>query len=225
MSVLTGIRDFNTVIPSYQGTYDGSTWSTLKDKSASPVPLDGNGWEANGASSIYYETYIDLSALQLDDLTLIPLECGLQDPGFYTESGGKNPMVVLDVISQERLGGNILTNFMDQTLNQFNNAPGMGGLDVDYHMVTMGNLRILYKSAQVDQTSPLIPFITQFSSPFGSGAPVAVEKLWCYRFIFYLADENDSMQIPASRFTLRADVIKEKPYVYINRLKNSYESL
>ena len=134
-------------------------------------------------------------------------------------------MIILDIISQERLDDSLLTGFMDPTLNQFNNAPGMGGLDIDYHMVTMGNLRIMYKSNQVSTSSTLIPFITQFSSPFGSGAPVAVEKLWCYRYVYYAGRNGEALQIPASRFTLRADVIKEKAYVYINRLKNSYESL
>ena len=225
MPVLTGIRDFSAMVPSYQGEYDGSTWSTKKDKAATPNPLDGNGWVANGANSIYYETYIDLSALQLEDLTLCPLDAGIQDPGFYTESGGKNPMIIMDLMSQERLDDDLITNFMNPLLNQFNNAPGMGGTPIDYHMITLGNLRIMYKSAQIDSTSPLIPFITQFASPFGSGAPIAVEKLWCYRFVFYQADENDTMQIPASRMTLRGEVKKEKEYVYINRLKTSYQSL
>jgi hypothetical protein len=131
----------------------------------------------------------------------------------------------MDIISQQRLEGSMLTNFMNPVLNQFNNAPGMSGLDIDYHMVTMGNLRILYKSNQVSTTSTLIPFLTQFSSPFGSGAPIAVEKLWCYRFVYYAGRNTEAMQIPAARFTLRGEVAKEKPYVYINRLKNSYESL
>ena len=222
MSVLTGIRDFTAMIPAYQGQHDGSNWSTKKDKS---LFLDGGGWVANGASSCYYETYIDLSALQLEDLTLIPLECGIQDPGFYTESQGSQAMIVMDLMSQQRLEDSTLTSFMNGALNQFNNAPGMGGTDIDYHMITMGNLRVMYKSAQITTTSPLIPFITQFSSPFGSGAPVAVEKLWCYRFVFYEGANTETMQIPAARFTMRAEVAKEKPYVYINRLKNSYESL
>jgi hypothetical protein len=222
MSVLTGIRDFTAMIPSYQGVHDGSSWSTKKDKT---LPVDGNGWSANGSNTCFFETYIDLSALQLDDLTLIPLECGLQDPGFYTESDGSTEMIVMDIISQQRLEGSMLTNFMNPVLNQFNNAPGMSGLDIDYHMVTMGNLRILYKSNQVSTTSTLIPFLTQFSSPFGSGAPIAVEKLWCYRFVYYAGRNTEAMQIPAARFTLRGEVAKEKPYVYINRLKNSYESL
>ena len=101
MSVLTGIRDFTALIPSYQGVHNGSTWSTLKDKS---IPLDGGGWVANGQNTCYYETYIDLSALQLDDLTLIPLECGLQDPGFYTAGTGteSSELIVMDLISPSR---------------------------------------------------------------------------------------------------------------------------
>ena len=219
---LTGQREFSFMVPSYQGAHTGSAWTTMRDKSAA-TPLHGNGWEANGSSSIYYEGYIDLSALQLDDLTLFPLEVGIQDPGFYVESDGSFEMIVLDLMSQQRLDDSTLTSFMTRTLNQFNNAPGMGGTNVDYHMITMGNLRMMYKSNLVTTSSTLIPFTTIYQSPFGSGAPVAVEKLWCYRFVFYPGRVGETMEIPASRFILKGMIDKEDRYVYVNRLKNSYE--
>jgi len=219
---LQGPRTFSAMMPSYQGMHDGGPngWTTRGDKS---IPIHGQGWVANGLYSIYYETYIDLSALELDDLTLMPIKVGLQDPGFYTESPGTKEMVVMDVISQQRLDANTMENFMSPALNEYNNAPGMPGTDIDYHMITMGNLRIMYLSSQVTTTSRIKPFITQFSSPFGSGEPVVTQKLWCYRFIYYEGDADQTMEIPASRFILQGEVVDEKQYVYIQRLKQSYE--
>ena len=220
---LTGNRDYDLAIPSYQGLHDGTNWSTKGDKT---IPVHGQGWQFNGDSTIYYESYLDLSALELDDLTLIPLSFGLQDPGFYTVKPNANEpteLVVMDIMSQQRLDANTLTNFMNPTLNEYNNAPAMGGSDIDFHMITMGNMRIMYKSNQVTTTATLSPFITQFSAPFGSGAPVVTQKFWVYRFIYYEGKPQDQMEIPASRFILRANLSKEKRYVYIQRLKQSYE--
>ncbi len=220
---LTGQRDFDLAIPSYQGVHDGSSWSEKGDKSAVP-PLDGNGWRANGASSIYYETYLDLSALELDDLTLMPISIGLQDPGFYTQTTATKEMIVMDIMSQQRLSPDLLTQFMNPTSNEFNNAPAMGGSPIDFHMITMGNMRIMYPSTQVTFSGTIFkPFITQFSAPFGSGAPVVTQKLWVYRFVFYVGANTEALQVPASRFILRGELSKEKKYVYIQRLKQSYE--
>ena len=219
---LQGTRNFYCMFPSYQGIHTGSAWTIAKDKASVP-PLSGNGWLANGSSCIYHETYIDLSALEMDDLTLIPMELGLQDPGFYTESDGSNEMVVMDIVSQQKLDADTLTLFMSPSLNEYNNAPAMPGSPIDYHMITMGNLRVMYQSAQVSTTSALKPFITQFSSPFGSGEPVVTQKLWCYRFVYYVGRAAETMEIPASRIILRARVADEKEYVYIQRLRRSYE--
>jgi hypothetical protein len=219
---LQGIRNFYSMIPNYQGVHQGSKWSIEGDKAGTP-PLHGNGWQADGTNCIYYESYIDLSALEMDDLTLMPIEVGLQDPGFYTESDGGLEMVVMDIISQQRLDSDTLSSFMTGTLNQYNNAPGMLGTPIDYHMITMGNLRVMYKSAQVTTTSTLKPFITQFASPFGSGEPVVTQKLWCYRFVYYEGRAGETMEIPAARMILRGEVADEKEYVYIQRLRRSYE--
>ena len=132
-------------------------------------------------------------------------------------------MVVMDIMSQQRLDADTLSSFMTGTLNQYNNAPGMLGTPIDYHMITMGNLRVMYKSAQVTTSSTLIPFITQFSSPFGSGEPVVTQKLWCYRFVYYAGRASETMEIPAARMILRGEVADEKEYVYIQRLRRSYE--
>tara|TARA_Y100000401_G_C8322947_1_gene226483 strand:+ start:949 stop:1659 length:711 start_codon:yes stop_codon:yes gene_type:complete len=225
---LEGPRTLSAMVPSYLGkygtvaggaAYDG--WQILGDAANKQ---QGNGWQAAGTTGIYYETYMDLSGYELDDMTFFPAEAGFQDPGLYNGSVATKQMWVMDIISQQRLSATTLQNMLDGTLNNYNNAPGMMGSDVMYSELTMGNLRVLGNSLQVS-TSTNQPFIVQSASPFGSGHPVVVQKLWCYRFIYYDATTlGDEMTIPASRFVLAGTAAKEKDNVYIQRLKNSYET-
>lgn len=209
---LEGQRSWRMMAPSY-----------LADRGAAGWP-DSNGWLSNGASSIVYETYIDLSGYEMEDLTLLPMEAALQDPGLY--SGGRltEPLWVMDVMSQVRLPASTLTDMLDQTNNNFNNAPGMMGQDDNFNLITMGTLRIMGNSTQTSAAAASAPpWISQNVSTFGSGSPVTVQKLWCYRFVFLLGEEDDPIMIPASRFLLNGLVTKEADLVYVNRLKRSYE--
>ena len=210
--VLEGSRSWNMMIPSYQNQKGAAAWN------------EANGWKANGANSLYYETYIDLSGFEREDLTIMPLQTAVQDPGLY--SGGRltEPMWVMDVISQERLPAETLTNMLDVTNNDYNNAPGMMGQSQEFQQITMGQLRIMGNSNQTTlTTATLPPWIAQNLSTFGSGAPVTVQKLWVYRFVYLVAASTDPLNIPASRLLLRGMVTKESDLVYIQRLRRSYE--
>jgi hypothetical protein len=209
---LEGARSWNMMAPSYQNTKAAANWNS------------DNGWEFNGANSLYYETYIDLSGFEMEDLTILPMETAIQDPGLY--SGGRltTPLWVMDVVSQTRLGAETLTNMLDITNNDYNNSPGMMGQPQDFNQITMGQLRIMGNTTQVATTGQLLPpWISQSLSTFGSGAPVTVQKLWVYRFVLLEAAENSPLNIPASRILLRGMVTKESDLVYIQRLRRAYE--
>ena len=88
----------------------------------------------------------------------------------------------------------------------------------------MGQLRIMGNSSQTTATAATLPpWIAQNLSTFGSGAPVTVQKLWVYRFVYLVAASTDPLNIPASRLLLRGMVTKESDLVYIQRLRRSYE--
>jgi len=209
---LEGSRSWNMMCPSYQNLKGAAAWN------------EGSGWKANGANSLVYETYIDLSGYEMEDLTVLPIETAVQDPGLY--SGGRltTALWVMDVVTQERLSEATITNMLDPTNNDYNNAPGMMGQSQEFQQITMGQLRIMGPTTQVTTTGQLLPpWISQSLSTFGSGAPITVQKLWVYRFVFFEASEDDPLNIPASRILLRGMVTKESDLVYIQRLRRSYE--
>ena len=210
--VLEGSRSWNQMIPSYTNQKGAAAWNA------------SSGWLPAGANSLYFETYIDLSGFEREDLTILPMETAVQDPGLY--SGGRltTPLWVMDVVSQVRLDDTTLNEMLDPTLNQYNNAPGMNGQDQDFNQITMGQLRIMGNSTQTTSTAATLPpWISQNLSTFGSGAPVTVQKLWVYRFVFLEAGATDPLNIPASRILLRGMVTKETDLVYIQRLRRAYE--
>ena len=64
--------------------------------------------------------------------------------------------------------------------------------------------------------------VTQGS--FGSAEPTAVQKLWVYRVVLCRgASDASTLLLPATRFVLASDIVKEEDLPYIMRLKRSYE--
>ena len=59
---ITGRREYDLAIPSYQGAHTGTAWTTQGDKAGTP-PLQGNGWQANGRNSKFYDRYFSKNYL------------------------------------------------------------------------------------------------------------------------------------------------------------------
>lgn len=205
---LTGRRILNMPIPHYGGTRTVDGWP------------GSNGWQqvgtfAPGSNGVCFETYFDLSAYELDDLTLVPELIQLQDgmPYFGTliES-----LEVFDVVSQERLDPN---SFIQYTLS--GDYPGSPGSTEDWKQILMCNTRFMTPQNDFQFADLLLPS-TQGS--FGSSEPTAVQKLWLYRVVLCRgADEGSTLIVPATRFVLGADIIEEEDLPYMMRLKRSYE--
>lgn len=226
---LEGPRTLSMMVPSYLGVYGtegaGAAYDGWQVHGDAANRQQGNGWKGvPGTFSLYYETYMDLSGYELDDLTFFPVEAGFQDPGLYNASDTTFNLWVMDIVSQQRLSATTISEMLTQTLNNYNNAPGMMASDIEYSEITMGNLRVMGSSLQSTSTAAT-PWIAQSASPFGSGDPIVVQKLWCYRFVYKeTRNPGDTLTIPAARFILTGTAAKESDNVYIQRLKNSYET-
>lgn len=211
---LTGPRQLTQMVPEYAGEMGASEFPGYK------------GWIASPTTTIvYYETYFDLSGYALDDLTAIPVAATLQDPGLYSSTDSKVGLQVVDVISQERLrAGRVLNDLVTD-----NNLPGMMMSANNFEQITFGNYRLFMAQATFTGAEGLAVgsvYLPADSKEFGSGDPVTVEKLWCYRFVMARgATEGQSSEItiPASRFILNVQVVDEADLVYMMRLKRSYE--
>jgi hypothetical protein len=205
---LTGKRILNKPIPHYGGTRTADGWP------------GSNGWGqvgtfAPGSNGVYFETYFDLSAYELDDLTLVPSLIQLQDgmPYFGVQL---QSVEVFDVVSQERLDPN---DFIQYTLS--GDYPGSPGSKEDWRQILMCNTRFMTPQNDFQFADLLLPS-TQGS--FGSSEATAVQKLWLYRIVLCrAADEGSTMTLPATRFVLGADIIDEDDLSYMMRLKRSYE--
>lgn len=179
-----------------------------------------NGWSSITNDVLYYETYFDLSAYELDDLTVIPTALSLQDGLPYTtiQPGLNTQMAVLDIISQERLDvQTVYDNYVGG-----NDIPGSPQSREDWTQLLMCNFRLLTPQTDFAVSSLLLPAT---GGAFGSAEPTAVQKLWIYRIIIPVAlDLTDTIwTIPPTRFVMGAEVVKEDDLPYIMRLKRSYE--
>lgn len=210
---LTGTRLLNLPVPTCSPKYtDGAGWGNGL-----------NGWTSisgSAATGIYYENYFDLSGYELDDLTLVPTMMQLQDALPYTTDNIADPnlgLAVFDIISQERL--NPATVAANYAVNEYPSSPGSKD---DWTQILMCGFRLFLPQTDFTTTQVLLP---AQGGPLGSSQATAVQKLWVYRIIITGASDwsNKSVFIPATRFVLGAEVIKEDDLEYMMRLKRSYE--
>ena len=203
---LTGQRILNMPISNYQGVRTADGWA------------GNNMWQPvgiAGGNGVCAETYFDLSAYELDDLTLVPQLIQLQD-GLPYFSGQTESLEVYDVVSQERLDPH---DFITYSLG--GDYPGSPGSNEDWKQILMCNTRFMTPQGDFQFATLMLP-ATQGS--FGSSEPTAVQKLWLYRIILVRGGtEGSTLYAPATRFVLGADIIQEEDLPYMMRLKRSYE--
>jgi hypothetical protein len=209
---LTGERTLSKDIPYYKGAYASSTgWASH------------NGWQTGPPGPAYqalmYETYWDLSGYELADLTLMPVTAVVQDPGAYTSDDTNTPiMIVLDIISQERL------DIEDITRNiAIENVPSMPTTTNDWNNITYGRYRLMMNSADFNETGTQSWLVAKQDN-FGSGSPCVVQKLYIYRYVLMKVNDGKIMTLPASRFILSALITHEKDLIYIERLRRNYQT-
>jgi len=208
----------------------GTRLLDLPVPACTPVYSDGAGWGAglNGwvsisdtaATGLYYENYFDLSGYELDDLTLVPTMMQLQDALPYSTNNLADPLLglaVFDIISQEKLDPvQIAANYVN------GDYPSSPGSLEDWTQVLMCGFRLFLPQTDFATTSLLMP---AQGGPLGSSQSTAVQKLWVYRIVVTGAQDwtDKSVYIPATRFVLGAEIIKEGDLEYMMRLKRSYE--
>ena len=218
MSANTGPRIMTKEVPAYGANFDPATLAWPGQ----------SGWEnvqsvAPNQTGIYWESYFDLSGYNQDDLTVIPTLLELQDPMMYYFSNppaGSNEIIQLvDVISMERLNAEAVFN--DLFLG---NVPGSPLSDTNYEQLPMVNSRITARRTDLATTN--LHTVTSAGS-MGSGEPTTVKKLWCYRFVMILPEVpligGENLQVPATRFILASQIVRESELSHMMRLKRSYE--
>ena len=172
-----------------------------------------NDWAVD-SGILYVEDYFDLSGYELDDLTLIPKYIRLQDGmPYFTEA---EALDVFDIVSEERLN---IPDFFAYMLS--GNYPGSKASDEDWSQILFCNTRFFTPQVDFTFASLVLP---STAGSFGSLDPTAASKLWIYRVVVPRAlPEGATVNIPATRMILSAEIVKEKDLDYMMRLKRSYE--
>ncbi len=164
-----------------------------------------------------------MSGYARDDLTTVITSVKVQDPGVYLFEGTDKVFCVYDLLTTERLSAADLQELAENNRNTRQMGPGMPEGPLDREQVIFG----LYRFFAHNTTNVGLPelMINARTARFGSGEPVAVQKLWCYRIVIFFDSPADGQNctIPAANFVVNAEIIQEKDIPYLFRLKKSYE--
>lgn len=222
---LTGMRQLTKQIPYAHYSWDATKWIPVTGP-GTEKNVQGSGWK--NIPSIYNcaianESYIDLSGYELDDLTTVLRSVKVQDPGVYLFSGADKVFQVYDMLSTERLSELELGNIVNNHRVLIMSGPGMPQGPLDRDQIPFG----LYRMFTHNSSNLGLPelMINARTSRFGSGEPIAVQKLWVYRLVIMIDQPAgpQTITIPASTFVINAQIVQEDEIPYFFRLKRSYE--
>jgi len=221
---LTGIRTLTTQFEMGSFMWHNLPPSSSQWKPVGPITPSPTNWQSIvNLPVVWSEQYLDLSGYELDDLTLIPRDVKVQDPGVYLYSGSGHVFCVYDILSQERLSEAEIDFIGENNRTNRQSAPGMPRGPLDREQIIFGLYRFF--SNNTSQTGMPQLMLNARTVRFGSGQPTAVQKLWAYRIVIF-ADSpaaDDTIVIPAATFVLNAQIVKEEDLPYLMRLKRSYE--
>lgn len=220
---LTGMRTLTKQVESANMVWTNKGGANRKFEN--PGNLLNSQWQGVLNKAIFYhEQYYDLSGYELDDLTLLPIEARVQDPGLYNYNGTDDIMFVYDIYTQERMSENDMRLIKENNiaLNKYS-APGLAEGPQDREQIVFGLCRVFARNGNITGLPSLMLNIR--TTRFGSGNPTAVQKLWCYRIVMMNTTPTvgEVVVVPAATQVLIGNIVKEKELPYMMRLKRSYE--
>lgn len=178
-----------------------------------------HGWKQASRSIFYFESYIDLAGLTLQEKTLFFQGAGQQDlyAPFATNQVVGDSMLVNDIMSSHPLSQEeiirtaIYGNFADS------DNLGINGLTFT------STIYMRFRQFVVDlDTAAWGHMVTVADNQLGSLEPTASDRIYVYRTVV-LDGSATQMQVAPTRFLLRATAKEEPVYEYLMRLKRSYE--
>jgi hypothetical protein len=189
------------------------------------VPANSDGrWSVVATTSIstawLFETTIDLGGFTREDLTAFFANQSLQRASPYGVVGVPNPtggLVMDDVV--------VISDVPLDTTAWFAipfTTPGFLRANSDYMTIKFG------QGVQLAQSSTTQGIMLQTDGySFGSADPTAAAKLYCYRWVGVQkpapASPGDLGVFPELRYIASGITDDEPEFVYLNRLRRSYE--
>jgi len=176
-----------------------------------------------GTNFFVAEEQLSMAGWSLQDLTGFFANQSIQRPNTYTASGLINTGVIPPTGATGGISASDVVIISDVPLTIDTNIQSAGFMahDSDYMSIKFAQGILVTQNLN----APIQMTITD-SWSYGSGEPTASEMLFCYR-IFYIQKtdklEGDSITFPEVRYVAQGIAAEEPDYVYINRLRRSYE--
>jgi len=182
--------------------------------------INGEGWEyvpqsfPTNAPCLVNRQYIDLQGLSLQELTLFFQSFDIQKDKMPVGSNTSR-IFEYDIITTRAITDDELSTILL-------NPPSFIGNTVDLMTCTFG----LRKSYGQNTTIPFT-FVGLSEDTFGSGRPNATDRLHWTRVLLFEAATAEPPEIVVSIYptnlVVQAISAEEKTYIYLERLRRSYE--
>ena len=205
-------RPFNIVdyIPALTVDYtSGTTWSVSDPTPYVPITLDG-------PDGFIYQSQLDIAGWTKEGLTAFFSNQYLQRDGPYSPA-------LAPVVGADTLQARDYVIVTDVPLEVNASMIHAGFLDnhSDYMTIKLGQAAIYVQST----TTPIM-MIQGDGWSFGSGQPTASGTLFLTRICIpfkAVPAVTDSCAFPAIRYVAQGIATEEPEFVYLNRLRRSYE--
>lgn len=234
-------RTLTVEIPPCYWDVDPQTGFLTFPDPATTIGGYSGGWTAD-ENALRYETTIDLSGYERQDLTFYPYASFLQEGGFwlYTDGAGA---YVYDVVSSVPID---YTSLYFGIVGQ--GTPGFTSLSYDptQELRFQDPTTIIHSHLRLQSRNIQFPgnyfLANELESIASSLEPTAADKLYFYRVVLLLRDANpdpgdpsatppippgnpfgSDILVPAGRILIPGRLMKEPDLEYIMRLKRSYE--
>ena len=199
-------------------------WLSLNQIAPGDYETDNSfthGWITLGPQIFAYKTYIDLAGMSQQQKTMFFQGAGQQDlytPLVQGQTQGDS-IITADVMTAHSLTDTELLRLV--SYGNFGDSDNIGIAGITF----AETIYMRYRQFAVDlDTQALGHMITISDNQLGSLEPTASDRVYCYKLVLTLNQPAATViQIPPTRYILRAEAREEEMYRYLMRLKRSYE--
>jgi len=192
----------------------------------------GTGWEvipgvdALGNIIPYFtnRTYIDLSGWSREDLTTFVRGVDFQHQKRpRSATTGILEVTVLDILTTRRLTDVEISNWQSDGGPSAHDGPGFLESTVDLMQVVYGERTTYVMNSTMAVGLAGSVYVTLGTASFGSGQPIATDKLHWTRTIWVNGSgDNEVLLIGPTNLVIQAITAEEKDLVHLERLRRSY---
>lgn len=194
--------------PGSSATLFGTGWSTINNTTPSPI-------------TTYWinRQYIDLSGWTRKELTLFTRGVDIQKQAMPLSNAGNTArgLYEMDVLTTRRLSDEECEIYATSIVGG-TGGPGFLPSTMDLMEVIYGEIAEYSQNLQIPGS-----YIRTNGETFGSGNPVAVDKLhWTRIYYAVLPGDGDAFVIHPTNLVVQATTAHESDLVWIERLRRSY---